>query len=86
MNIAWTPLGIDTTAPRLSWTVGSAARGQTQTAYRVLVADSPESLKKNSGTLWDSGKVVGDETACVVYAGKVARFTDSLLLEGQGLG
>ena len=33
------PLGIDVRAPRLSWIVESPARGQKQTAYRVLVAD-----------------------------------------------
>ncbi len=64
------PLGIDSAAPRLSWTVTSAERGQKQMAYRVLVSDSPESLKANVGSLWDSGKIASDETACIVYAGK----------------
>lgn len=63
------PLGIDTAAPRLSWTVVSSARGQSQTAYRILVADSAEALKAHRGTLWDSGKVQSDETISVVYGG-----------------
>ena len=39
------PLGIDVEKPRLSWVLGPGARGQRQTAYRVLVASSPESLQ-----------------------------------------
>jgi len=34
------PAGLDATAPRLSWQVESATRGQKQTAYRLLVASS----------------------------------------------
>ncbi len=64
------PLGIDTTEPRLSWTVQSQQRAQRQTAYEVLVASSPERLKQDQGDLWQSGKVASDETAQVVYAGK----------------
>ena len=30
------PLGIDITAPRLSWIVSSSRRGQRQTAYHIL--------------------------------------------------
>jgi alpha-L-rhamnosidase len=64
------PLGIDTPGPRVSWTVSSEVRGQAQTAYRVLVADSPDALKAGRGTLWDTGKVQSDETIGVVYGGK----------------
>jgi hypothetical protein len=32
------PLGIDATAPRLSWAARSDQRGQIQSAYRILVA------------------------------------------------
>ena len=64
------PLGIDTSEPRLSWTVQSQQRAQRQTAYEVLVASSPERLKQDQGDLWQSGKVASDETAQVVYGGK----------------
>ena len=64
------PLGVDTAAPRLSWTVASGQRGQNQTAYQVLAASSAEKLKANVGDLWDSGKVVSSETIGVIYAGK----------------
>ena len=64
------PLGIDEAQPRLTWRVESAERGQRQTAYQILVASSPELLAKNSGDLWDSGKVASDETVNIIYAGQ----------------
>lgn len=69
------PLGIDTVEPRLSWVIelddrGSGTRGQKQTAYRALVASSPDMLASNRGDLWDSGKVASDESIQVEYAGK----------------
>ena len=59
------PLGIDATAPRLSWKVVSGKRGDCQTAYRILVASSPELLKKNQGDLWDSGRTATDRSVQV---------------------
>ena len=57
------PLAIDTPRPRLSWTLQSEQRGQKQTAYRVLVASTPELLANDHGDLWDSGKVESDQSA-----------------------
>mgnify|MGYP000748616773 CR=1 FL=1 len=64
------PLGIDATKPRLSWVLEDDKRGQKQTAYQILVASSPEILAKDQGDLWDSGKLVGDQSIQVEYAGK----------------
>lgn len=64
------PLGIDELQPRLTWRVESGERGQKQTAYQILVASKPELLAKNSGDVWDSGKISGDETVNVTYAGQ----------------
>ncbi|HTE16882.1 MAG TPA: family 78 glycoside hydrolase catalytic domain [Armatimonadota bacterium] len=63
------PTAIDETAPRLSWKLESAARGQRQSAYRLLVATTRERLAREEGDLWDTGKTSGDETS-VVYLGK----------------
>ncbi|MBN2024866.1 MAG: glycoside hydrolase family 78 protein [Pirellulales bacterium] len=63
------PLGIDVVQPRLSWIVVSPERGQRQTAYRVLVASSPEKLAADQGDLWDTGRVESDQTIHVVYQG-----------------
>ena len=64
------PLGIDVGKPRLSWQLESGQRGQKQTAYRLLVASSKEQLDKNTGDLWDTGKVDSDQSIHVVYDGK----------------
>lgn len=64
------PLGIDVEKPRLSWVLRSPARGQKQTAYRVLVAQSDAKLAANQGDLWDSGKVQSDRTIHIEYGGK----------------
>jgi alpha-L-rhamnosidase len=69
------PLGIDVVKPRLSWVMEdrgqeSGSRGLKQTAYQVLVASSEELLRKDQGNLWDSGKVVSDQSIHVEYAGK----------------
>jgi alpha-L-rhamnosidase len=63
------PRGVDRTAPELSWIVASDSRDQVQTAYRVLVASSLQKLSSGEGDLWDSGKVDGDATYGVAYAG-----------------
>ena len=64
------PLGIDAIKPRLSWVLEDDERGQKQTAYQILVASTPETLAKDQGDHWDSGKVAGDRSNHVDYAGK----------------
>jgi alpha-L-rhamnosidase len=64
------PIGIDVTQPRLSWTIQSAERGEKQTAYELLVASSAQTLAKDQGDLWQTGKVASDQSVHVVYAGK----------------
>ena len=63
------PLGIDVTQPRFSWVLESSQRGQTQSAYQILVAGSEEKLHANIGDKWDSGKVASDESVNVTYKG-----------------
>ena len=63
------PKGIDVTSPRLSWTLTSSQREQRQTAYRILVASSMNTLQQDQGDLWDTGKIQSDETVAVIYAG-----------------
>ncbi len=68
-EFATDPLGIDVAQPRLFWRVASDERGQRQTARRVLVASSPDTLAQDRGDLWDSGRVASDETTSIRYAG-----------------
>lgn len=63
------PLGVGTATPRFGWAVEDSRRGAAQTAYQVLVADSPENLKEGGKLLWDSGKVSGDQSQWIAYAG-----------------
>ncbi len=64
------PIGIDTAAPRLGWQIVSDANNVMQTAYRILVASTPEILAGDEGDLWDSGKVSSDRSQWVPYEGK----------------
>lgn len=64
------PTGIDEAQPRLSWRVESPERGQKQTAYRLLVASSAETLDAGQGDLWDSGKAPSADTVNIPYAGQ----------------
>ena len=41
------PMGLDTAAPRMSWRLESSQRNVMQTAYRILVASSPELLAQD---------------------------------------
>ncbi len=68
-NNAANPLGIDATAPQFSWEFTSSDRNFRQTAYQVLVAESPEQLDKQDGTVWNSGKVNSSQSSGVLYKG-----------------
>jgi hypothetical protein len=68
-EFAQDPLGVDVTQPRLFWRVAGDERGERQTAWRALVASSPEALAQDHGDLWDSGRVASDQTTFVPYAG-----------------
>jgi alpha-L-rhamnosidase len=64
------PQGIDVQKPRLSWLLNPPENIRGQSAYRVLVASSPAVLKKDQGDLWDSGRVVSEQSTWIDYGGK----------------
>jgi alpha-L-rhamnosidase len=64
------PIGIDVREPRFSWVLHHTARAQVQTAYQVLVSSRPEGVDRDTGDVWDSGKVALSDSIQVVYAGK----------------
>jgi alpha-L-rhamnosidase len=64
------PQGIDASWPRLSWILESRQRDVKQTAYQILVASSENELARDHGDLWDSGKVVSDQSILVPYGGQ----------------
>jgi len=63
------PLGIDITAPRLSWQLQDSRRSARQTGYEIRVANSPESLAQDYADIWDSGRVNSDQSVNVLYGG-----------------
>ncbi|QOI99399.1 MAG: family 78 glycoside hydrolase catalytic domain [Phycisphaeraceae bacterium] len=64
------PIGVESPAPRLSWTLHSERRGVTQSAYRILVSSSQERLAADEGDVWDSGRVTSSRSVHVEYAGR----------------
>ncbi|HUT46357.1 MAG TPA: family 78 glycoside hydrolase catalytic domain [Sedimentisphaerales bacterium] len=64
------PIGIDVIKPRLSWILESEQRSCVQSAYHILVASSVETLQRNKGDLWNSGKIKSDRSNQVAYKGK----------------
>jgi alpha-L-rhamnosidase len=63
------PLGIDVTAPRLSWEINSTQRNVMQQAYQVIVASSLQKLNADNGDLWNSGKTNSNTSIQVPYKG-----------------
>ena len=64
------PLGIDVLQPRFAWIPNHSQRGETQTAYQILVSRSVAALKQNQGDQWDSGKTPSRDSIQVVYQGR----------------
>ncbi|WP_449350345.1 glycoside hydrolase family 78 protein, partial [Streptomyces shaanxiensis] len=64
-----TPLGVDAARPGFGWRTASRVRGRRQTAYRVLVASTPDRLTARRADVWDSGRVDSADSVAVRYAG-----------------
>src|SRR5262245_6737452 len=63
------PIGIDVLQPRFSWQIVSSARGVLQHAYQIRAAETSTDLTPGRHLLWDTGKVVSDQSVHVIYAG-----------------
>src|SRR3569832_300082 len=63
------PMGIEAAQPKLSCEMQSNGRNVTQTAYQIMVADSPEALSKGMGNVWDSKRVSSSASIQVSYKG-----------------
>ena len=61
------PIGIDNTAPRLSWKMKAYGQDRAQSAYRVLAAAAEDGFE--GSLLWDSGKVPCDKSVGIIYGG-----------------
>ncbi len=61
---------ITNAVPEFSWIVNSDKSGDFQKAYKILLASSPESLKKETPDMWNSGFVSSSQSINIKYAGK----------------
>jgi alpha-L-rhamnosidase len=68
------PTGIEEMAPRFSWQLQCERRGCAQTAWQILVADSVAALESETGNVWDSGKVVSNNSVLIPYGGVPLQF------------
>ncbi len=57
--------GIGPSNPALSWEVNDNDSNEIQTAYQVLVASTKEKIDANNADVYDSGKVLSDESTYV---------------------
>ena len=67
VEYAENPINLDVLHPRFSWIISTSERNQTQLAYRILVASSPDKLKQNQANVWDSGMIESSETIQHAY-------------------
>ena len=63
------PIGIDVATPHFSWQSDNSERDWHQIAYQILVASSPDYLKKGIADVWDSGKQNSSESVGIPYGG-----------------
>lgn len=65
------PLGIEGEGLDLSWQLAAgSARGELQTAYRVLAARQSDPLSDGARIVWDTGRVDSDACVGIPYAGE----------------
>lgn len=60
------PIGVDESDPVFSWSLETSRTNVIQKAYRIKVYDGKTCV-------WDSGRVLSDESSCVHYAGHALR-------------
>jgi len=67
-NFKNNPLGINQ-SPQFIWILHSGERNQVQSAYHILLSDDPLLLNKNIGNIWDTKKVISEQSINVFYEG-----------------
>lgn len=59
--------------PAFSWSMRTGAAPFQQSAYQILVAETPEALAQSQGNIWDSGKVLSHRSAGIQLGGQPLR-------------
>lgn len=67
------PIGVDIYTPCLSWQLSSEEQTVSQSAYRILVAESLENLSSEENLIWDSGRVASANSLHIPFAGKALK-------------
>lgn len=64
---------IRSTHPLLGWVMNSEKTNVIQSAYRILMASSPELLEEGKADIWDSGKTQDENSTAVKQSGKALK-------------
>ena len=56
--------------PLFGWVVPSVVKNTLQTAYRILVSSSYDSLQNNVADMWDTGIIESEQSINIRYSGK----------------
>jgi len=64
-----TPLGVDDPRPLFSWQLEDDGYGAKQTAYELQVATESALLSSSKPDIWDSGRVLSEQSIGVAYGG-----------------
>ena len=64
------PVGLDVSSPRFNWILESEGFGQKQSAYQILVASDETLLTETKADVWNSGRIISDQSINIHYAGK----------------
>ena len=65
------PLGLDNPRPLLGWKIKDDRTNIQQTAYQIIVASTEKKLGQGTGDLWNTGKVLSDQSVNIFYKGAV---------------
>lgn len=60
---------VTNTRPSFGWVVNDSRRGALQSAYQIIVAATEAAAQSARGDLWDSGKIVSENSINVPYGG-----------------
>ncbi len=67
------PAGIDKPHPRLGWELSSTSRNVKQSAYEIRVASDEKVLAYSKNSIWNSGKVISEESVHIPYKGSALK-------------
>lgn len=62
--------GINIKNPRFAWIFNDLNRGESQSAYQIIVASSASNTERQIGDCWDSGFIDSSQQYGVTYSGK----------------